>query len=196
MKLVSITRQESYSRGEFIMRTLFGAIYIGIPHGIVLMFVQLWAMILQALAFWVILFTGKYPKSWFEFQVKLIKWNVRLTASLSNMIDGYPEIGLNKENEKVKVEIAYPESVSRGSVLVRALFGALYVGIPHGICLWFRMIAQSFVGLIAALSILFKGVYPENMFKFTEGTIRWQLAVGTYLGFMTPDYPKFNGSQE
>ena len=31
MKL-TITHQEKYSRGELILRTLFGCLYIGIPH--------------------------------------------------------------------------------------------------------------------------------------------------------------------
>ena len=196
MKLVSVAHQETYSRGELIMRVLFGWLYIAVPHSFVLFFVGLWSAVLQVLSFWVILFTGKYPESWFRYQVKLIKWSTRLTASLSNMIDGYPEIGLNKENDKVSVDIPYPENISRGSVFVRGLFGFLYVGIPHSICLWFRYIAQSFVNFIAALSILFTGQYPENMFVFSEGTIRWQMAVGTYLSYMTQTYPKFNGTQE
>jgi hypothetical protein len=38
-----------------------------------LAFVGIWAGILGFLAFWVVLFTGSYPQSWFEFQVKLMK---------------------------------------------------------------------------------------------------------------------------
>ena len=39
MKL-SITHQESYSRGELILRTLFGVVYIAIPHFFLLVFVS------------------------------------------------------------------------------------------------------------------------------------------------------------
>ena len=58
MKL-TITHQERYSRGELLLRTLFGWLYIALPHGLVLLFVGLWGAILQFVAFWVILFTGR-----------------------------------------------------------------------------------------------------------------------------------------
>ena len=40
--IFKILHQEKYSRGELILRTLLGAIYIGIPHGVVLFFVGIW----------------------------------------------------------------------------------------------------------------------------------------------------------
>ena len=61
MKL-TIKHQEKYSRGELLLRTIFGALYIYLPHGFILMFVGLWGGILQFVAFWVILFTGRYPQ--------------------------------------------------------------------------------------------------------------------------------------
>ncbi|MFC2155921.1 hypothetical protein ACFLRB_05480 [Acidobacteriota bacterium] len=62
MKL-TIKHQESYSRGELLLRTFFGWIYIVIPHDFALWLVGIWAGILSFLAWWVILFTGKYPQS-------------------------------------------------------------------------------------------------------------------------------------
>ena len=95
MKL-TIQHQESYSRGELLLRTFFGWIYIIIPHAFILLFVSLWGAILQFVAFWVILFTGRYPQSMFEFQVGLMKWNLRVSARLYNISDGYPAFGLER----------------------------------------------------------------------------------------------------
>ena len=67
MKL-TVQHQESYSRGELLLRTFFGWLYIMIPHGFVLLFVALWSAILQFVAFWIILFTGRYPQSMFDFR--------------------------------------------------------------------------------------------------------------------------------
>ena len=92
MKL-TIQHQERYSRGELLLRTLFGWIYILIPHVFILMFVSLWGAILQFAAFWVILFTGRYPQSMFEFQVGLMKWSLRVNARMYNVSDGYPAFG-------------------------------------------------------------------------------------------------------
>ena len=46
---LSIQRQESYSRGELLLRSFFGVFYILIPHAIALLFVSLWGAILQFL---------------------------------------------------------------------------------------------------------------------------------------------------
>ncbi|MGB0392197.1 MAG: hypothetical protein ACPGD5_11555, partial [Salibacteraceae bacterium] len=79
MKL-TITHQETYSRGELLLRSFFGIFYIILPHIFLLLFIQLWGSILQFISFWVILFTGRYPQSYFEFQVKALRWNLRVNA--------------------------------------------------------------------------------------------------------------------
>ncbi|MBN1646819.1 MAG: DUF4389 domain-containing protein [Spirochaetales bacterium] len=194
MKL-SITRQDSNSRGELLLRSFFGWLYIMIPHAFVMMFVSIWAGILQFLAFWVVLFTGKYPESWFEFQVKMMNWSTRLQATMLNLVDGYPAIGVNGESDKVSVEVENPDSISRGLLLLRLFFGAFYVGIPHGFMLCFRMIGHQFVAFIAWWAILFTGKFPEKMHGFLVGTIRWQLNVSLYMGYMSDDYPPFTGKE-
>jgi hypothetical protein len=195
MKL-SITRQDSYSRGELLLRTFFGWLYIMIPHGIVMIFVGIWAAILQFLAFWVVLFTGKYPKSWFEFQAKVMNWTCRLYATMFNLVDGYPAIGPGGTSEKVKLDVEYPETLSRGLLLVRLIFGFIYIYIPHGFCLYFRLIAHGFVGFIAWWVVLFTGQFPESMHSFLTGTLRWMTRLNLYCGFMTDEYPPFSGKEE
>jgi hypothetical protein len=194
MKL-SITHQDSYSRGELILRTLFGVIYIGIPHIVVMIFVMIWAGILGFLAFWVVLFTGKYPRGWFDFQVKLMSWGSRLNATLYNLIDGYPKIGVGGTSDKVTLEVPYPEKIGRGLVLVRALFGWLYVAIPHFFCLYFRMIWGGVLMFVAWWAVLFTGKYPAKWHAYQVGTQRWGLNIGLYLGYFTDEYPKFTGKE-
>jgi hypothetical protein len=92
---LSIRRQESYSRSELLLRTFFGVFYILIPHTIALLFVSLWGGILQFLTFWVVLFTGRYPRNWFDTQLGILNWNLRLNATLLNKADGYPAFGLS-----------------------------------------------------------------------------------------------------
>ena len=54
------------------------------------LFLGKWGSILSAIAFWVILFTGRYPKSMFEYQVQLLRWQLRLNARKYNLSDDYP----------------------------------------------------------------------------------------------------------
>lgn len=65
--------QQEHSRGELLLRTFFGIFYMILPHMFILLFVSLWATILRFIAFWAILFTGKHPRSMFDFQLGLIR---------------------------------------------------------------------------------------------------------------------------
>ena len=193
---LTITHQETYSRGELILRTLFGWLYIAIPHGFVLIFLSIWSAILAFITFWACLFTGKFPRGIFDYQVNLMNWGLRVECSLYNLVDGYPPFGLKTEWEKTKLEVPYPESVGRGLVILRVLFGWLYVAIPHYFLLFFRMIWGSILMFLAWWALLFTGKYPEGWHAYQVGTIRWALRIGLYLGYFTDDYPPFNGREE
>lgn len=188
-----IVHQDKYSRGQLILRTLFGQVFILIPHGFLLFFVGIGSAILGFIAWWAVLFTGKYPRSFFDFQVSLIKWQVRVQARMWNLLDGYPAFGLSGQDEKVTVNIPYPEKLSQGLLLLRLFFQFIYVIIPHGICLFFRAIATVFVIFFAWWAVLFTGSYPKGMFNFVIGTLRWSTRVSMYLSFLTDQYPPFSG---
>ena len=192
----NVAQQESYSRGELILRTLFGAFYISMPHLFVLFFVGIWAGILHFISWWVILFTGRYPASFFEYQVKVISWTARLNAVTWNLAEGYPAIGTAGSHPAVTLEVPYPESFSRGLLLLRTFFGIFYVGIPHGFCLYCRMIATGFLNFLSWWSILFTGKIPENWFQFNVGTLRWMLRMNLYMNYLTDVYPPFSGKAE
>lgn len=188
-----ITRQERYSRGELLLRSVFGFLYIGIPHGLVLFFLGLWGGILGFVSFWAILFTGRYPQSFFEFQIGLHRWQTRVNATLWNLRDGYPAFGMRHEDADVTYDLAYPDSLGRGKLLLKVLLGWLYCALPHVFCLYFRILASAFLGFLAWWALLFTASYPAGMFAFNVGTLRWQARLGLYLGLMTDDYPPFSG---
>ena len=188
-----VKHQEEYSRGELILRTLFGYFYIVLPHVFILLFLSIWAQILLFISFWVILFTGSYPESFFNYQVSLLKWSTRVNLRLYNLSDGYPAFGLEVDDPAFTLDIPYPETTSRGLTLVRALFGGFYVVLPHGFILLFRMIATMVLQFLAFWAVLFTGKYPENWFHFNVGTLRWSLRVNLYLSYMPDDYPPFSG---
>jgi hypothetical protein len=192
---LTITHQEKYSRGELLLRTLFGYFYILIPHGFLLGIVGIWSAILSFVTFWIVLFTGRFPESIFKFQVGYMAWSQRVSASICNLIDGYPAFFPSGTSDKSKLEVPRPEKVSQGLVLVRALFGWLYVGVPHGFCLYFRLIGTSVLMFLAWWAVLFAGSYPERWHAFNVGTLRWATRIQLYLGFFTDEYPPFSGKE-
>jgi hypothetical protein len=51
---------------------------LGIPHFIILAFLWLAAFVVTVVAFFAILFTGKYPKGLFDFNVGVMRWTWRV----------------------------------------------------------------------------------------------------------------------
>jgi hypothetical protein len=190
---LEIAQQENYSRGQLLLRSLFGFIYIAIPHLFVLMFMALAAGILRFIAWWAILFTGKHPKGFFDFQVGVLRWNARVNARLMNLADGYPPFGTDAADDHVKLNVQYPEKLNVGTHLLKTFFGFFYVLIPHAICLIFLGIAAYFVIFIAWWAVLITGKYPKGMHDFVVGILRWGLRVNAYMGYLTDEYPKFSG---
>ncbi len=194
MKL-TIAHQEDYSRGELLLRAIFGFIYIAIPHSFLLAFFAIWSQIITFVAWWVILFTGRFPESFFEFNVKLMRWQIRVNARLYNLVDGYPSFWLDGTDELTSLEIPYPESLGRGHLLLKSFFGWLYCAIPHVFVLYFRLFATMVLMFLAFWSVLFTGSYPRSWHTFNVGTLRWALRINLYLGLMTDDYPPFSGKE-
>lgn len=188
-----IVHQSNYSRIELIVRSFFGQLYIGIPHGFLLFFVSIASFVLGFIAWWAVLFTGVYPRSFFDFQVSLIQWTSRVTARLVHLSDGYPAFGMSARDERIVLHIAYPEKLSQGLLILRLFFQFIYVYIPHGFCLLFRFIATAFVIFIAWWAVLFTGKYPAGMHAFVVGSFRWAMRVQLYVSFMTDKYPPFSG---
>jgi hypothetical protein len=189
----NVTHQEKYSRKELLLRTFFGWLYIAIPHFFLLFFIMIASLVLWFLAWWVVLFTGRYPKGFFDFQVNVLRWSARVEARLLHLLDGYPAFGLNETDAGLIFDIPYPERLSRGHLLLRTFFGLFYCLIPHGFVLFFRAIATAVIIFFAWWVVLFTGQYPVNLHEFVVGTSRWNYRVSVYIMFMSDTYPPFRG---
>ena len=189
---VTIKHQESYSRGELLLRTFFGFLYMILPHMFVLLFIGIAAMFINFIAFWAIPITGNYPRGMWNFMVGMFRWNLRLGARMDNLSDGYPAFGISATDEATSLEIEYPEKSSRGLLLLRTFFGFIYILIPHAFCLLFLMIGAIFVKLIAFWIVLITGSYPKGMHDYMVGVTRWGMRVNAYYYNLTDTYPPFS----
>jgi hypothetical protein len=91
--------------------------------------------------------------------------------------------------------VEHPEKLSRLLLIIRILFGWLYVGIPHGIILWLYGIVVGIAQFLAFFAVLFAGKYPKGLFDFVVGYMRWYNRVIVYMAFMRDEYPPFNGQE-
>jgi hypothetical protein len=191
---IGIKHQESYSRGSLILRSLFGGLYIALPHGFLLIFMSIASSFVGIINFWSILITGKMIRSMFDFQLNLMRWSLRVNARLMNLSDGYPAFGMTHNDADVVLDIEYPETSNRVSVLLRAMFGIWYVLIPHAFLLFFLQIGVMFVRMIAFWAVLFTGKYPEGMHNYMFGVLSWNIRVNAFMSYLTDTYPPFSRS--
>jgi hypothetical protein len=191
---IGIKHQESYSRGSLILRSLFGGLYIALPHGFLLIFMSIASSFVGIINFWSILITGKMIRSMFDFQLNLMRWSLRVNARLMNLSDGYPAFGMTHNDADVVLDIEYPETSNRVSILLRAMFGIWYVLIPHAFLLFFLQIGVMFVRMIAFWAVLFTGKYPEGMHNYMVGVLRWNIRVNAFMSYLTDTYPPFSRS--
>ena len=150
-------------------------------------------------AFFAILFTEKYPKGLFDFNVGVLRWSWRVGFYSYQALgtDKYPPFSLEPDPDyPADLEIAYPEKLSRGLVLVKWWL----LAIPHYCVIYFFQggVGEdrggglvSVLALFAAIALLFTGKYPEDIFKLVVGMNRWSYRVASYASLMTDQYPPF-----
>jgi hypothetical protein len=130
----------------------------------------------------------KYPRWWFDFNLQITRLEARIYSYVFLLRDEYPSVD---DEQAVHVEIVQPDAeneLNRWLPLVKWI-----LAIPHYIVLAFLYIAVLVVVIIAWFAILFTGRYPEGMFDFVVGVIRWSLRVTAYAFLLVTDrYPPFS----
>lgn len=200
-------RLDAPSRWQWLVKWL-----LALPHVIVLGFLWLAFAVLTVVAFFAILFTGRYPRSIFDFNVGVMRWSWRVTYYAYGVLgtDRYPPFTLAPvAGYPAAFDVAYPQELSRGLVLVKwwllAIPHYLIVGIFTGGLLTYTYdragvdgdAAVQSIGLIglfaliAGVILLVKGRYPAGLYNLVMGLQRWVFRVAAYAALMTDEYPPF-----
>ena len=133
-----------------------------------------------------ILFRQKYPRWWYDWNINLLKFSLRVGVYGALMRDEYPS---TDEEQAVHLDIPYPDAktLSQGLPLVK-----WFLAIPHYIVLAVLAIAAMICVIISWFAILFTGNYPKSLFGFVMDVTRWGLRVEAYAFLLTTDrYPPF-----
>ena len=189
---------------------------LAIPHFIVLFFLWVAFFVLTIVAFFAILFTGRYPRGIFDFNLGVLRWTWRVSYYSYGALgtDRYPPFTLGEASDyPATLDIGYPEQLSRGLVLVKWWL----LAIPHYILLgiflggtgsaaergrdwggshwWYGGGLILALVLFAGIALLFMARYPRGLFDLVLGLDRWVARVIAYAGLMTDAYPPFRLDQ-
>src|SRR3954449_11368980 len=183
---------------------------LAIPHYILLFFLWVAFFFVSVIAFFAILFTGRYPRALFEFNTGVLRWTWRVGFYSYSALgtDQYPPFTLQDVPEyPARLEVEYPASLSRGLVLVKwwllALPQYLVVAVFAGGGwakwsgvggTWANVTSGGLIGLLvcfSGLALLFTGRYPTSLYEFVLGMNRWVFRVAAYAALMTDRYPPF-----
>lgn len=135
-----------------------------------------------------LLFRWKYPRWWFDWNLNLTRFCLRVGAYVTLLTDGYPS---TDEEQAVHLTMRYPvvtKELKVGLPLVK-----WFLAIPHYFILAFLFIGVIGAVLIAWFAILFTAKYPRGLFNFVVGVMRWALRVSAYAFILVTDvYPPFS----
>ncbi len=174
---------ETMSRGLWLIKWL-----LAFPHYIALAFLLV-ALLFVLIGAWVmILVTGRFPRSMFDFVVGVNRWSTRVSLYLSLVTDRYPPFTTGEVADyPVRLHVEYPEHSSRLLALFRWI-----LAIPHFIIINVLLDLLWVVVLIAGVLLLFTGRFNPDLFRLIYGINRWSTRVNLYGQLATDEYPPFS----
>jgi hypothetical protein len=182
------------SRGLAVAGIFFPIkILLAIPHFFVLYFVQIGATIAAWIGYWGIALNGSLSPGIARFVHNYLGWNLRITAWLASWRDEYPAFAMAQPEYEARVVVTEPNLQRSRGLAVAGIFFFLkaILLIPHFFVLYFLQIAAVIASWFAYWAIAFTGYYPEGVFNFAVGVMRWYTRSFAWMLSITDEYPPF-----
>ena len=144
------------------------------------------AWFLAIISWFTIVLTGTHITGIRQFTMFFLRWRVRAVAYFMLLEDKYPPFG----------DMPYPASVEvvdpaapRDRVTVG--FRILLL-IPHFIVFFFVLMAWCVTTVVAWFAIVLTGSYPQGLYGFGVGALRWYMRIEAYFLLLVDEYPPFS----
>lgn len=144
------------------------------------------AAVVALIAWFAILFTGQYPDGLWNLAAFYLRWRLRVLAYVALLRDEYPPFGDGPY--PVHVEILKPAGPRNRLTTAFRIF----LLVPHLVVLWLLSVLWFITSVVAWLSILFTGRFPESLYEYGVAVMRWSVRVEAYLLLLHDEYPPFS----
>jgi len=172
--------------------TTFFRYIVSIPWLIVAYVYGIVAEIAAVIAWFAIVFTGRYPEGIYNFNAGYLRMYSRTYSFMHLMTDDWPPFS-GEEDPGYPVRIGVAPPLDKYSRLKTGL--RLIIGIPVLLLAIVQSLILYVCVIIAWFAVLFTGKMPEGLFNAMRSALAY-LSRGTgYFLLLTEDYPPFSYEQ-
>jgi hypothetical protein len=167
--------------------TTFFRLLLAIPWFIVAIFWGILFYITHFIAWVAIIILGRYPQGLYSFNSGVVRFSVRISAWIYLQSDQWPPFGIS-DDPSYPIRVNFPPPAEKQSRL-KALF-RLILALPVLIVYSYAVAYITLLaGLVAWLTIVFRGYLPEGINDMLTYCHSLQSRVLGYVAILTDDYP-------
>jgi Domain of unknown function (DUF4389) len=167
--------------------TTFFRLLLAIPHFIVLYVWGLIAGIAVLIAWFALLFTGRYPQGLYDFVAGFLRYETAVVGYANLLTDEYPPFSGDTDSYPARIRIAPPlAEYSRVKVLFRII-----LAIPVLIISYAMQVVYSIGSFLAWFVIVVLGKQPKGLQDMIVLGLSYQQRAYAYLLLLTEDWPPF-----
>jgi hypothetical protein len=166
---------------------------LAIPHLIIARALDAVSQAVAIISWFAILFTGKLPAGLANLQAMFLRYSARAWTYATFMREEYPPFSYDTttadpgDDPRVRVDVV-PALEDRNRLTTGF---RLILAIPQLIVIALLSIGMLIALLVAFFAVLFTGRWPESLYRFVVGVLRWSLRVQAYVLLLTDEYPPF-----
>jgi Domain of unknown function (DUF4389) len=178
--------------GRNRLTTFFRGIVV-IPWAIVAALYAIVAEICAVIAWFAIVFTGRYPEGLYNFNAGYLRMSTRVNGFYYLLNDEWPPFA-GEEAPGYPVRVGVPEPLGAYDRLKTGF--RLILGIPVFLLAIVQSLILSVCAIIAWFAILFTGKLPEGLFNPIRSASAYITRATAYFLLMTEDWPPFSFEEE
>jgi hypothetical protein len=174
--------------GRNRLTTFFRSLLV-IPWAIVAALYAIAAQIAAVIAWFAIVFTGRYPEGLYNFNAGFLRMSTRVNGFYYLLTDEWPPFN-GDENPQYPIRVGVPEPLGAYDRLKTGL--RLIFGIPVYLLAIVQSLILTVCTIIAWFAILFTGRLSEGLFNPMRSASAYLARATAYFLLITEDWPPFS----